>query len=465
MADPIKKITLRDGSTRWRFVVDAGVTPEGKRKQITGTKDTKAEAVAERARIVHQRTAGTLVVPSKMTVDELLDTWLKTATRDVEEGTATNYDNAIRPIRRRLGHMRVQQLTEEDVEAFIDWMVTEGRQRGGKPGTGLSVRSARLSLGRLRSALTLAVRRGIVVRNVAEHVRVSREAQRKAASVTKTRGAPWDQDEVRQFLAGIVNHRLCGPMMLAFIAERPAEVCGTRWAEDVDLDAGTIAVGDNTRTIVYDRTLEKGKRNKVVEKTAKTEAGRRALPLPIPVLRALSVARTVQAQEKEYAGRGYEDSGYVLVDELGRPFKTDKLRREAYKLMDATGVRRVRLYDARHAVLTWMANNGVPDTVVSAWAGHTDLSFTKRVYVHSDPHSLRAGSEKLGELLASPEPRVPDLPAPRADAERVEWSPGGRRLRTHCRHGHEYTPENTYIAPGTGYRQCRACRSGNQQSG
>ncbi len=278
-----------------------------------------------------------------MTVDELLDNWLKTATRDVEEGTATNYDNAIRPIRRRLGHMRVQQLTEEDVEAFIDWMVTEGRQRGGKPGTGRSVRSARLSLGRLRSALTLAVRRGIVVRNVAEHVKVSREAQRKAAAVTKTRGAPWDQDEVRQFLAGIVNHRLCGPMMLAFIAERPAEVCGTRWAEDVDLDAGTIAVGDNTRTIVYDRTLEKGQRNKVVEKTAKTDAGRRALPLPIPVLRALSVARTVQAQEKEYAGRGYEDSGYVLVDELGRPFKTDKLRREAYKLMDATGVRRVRV--------------------------------------------------------------------------------------------------------------------------
>ena len=46
-----------------------------------------------------------------------------------------------------------------------------------------------------------------------------------------------------------------------------------------------------------------------------------------------------------------------------------------------------------------MANNGVPDTVVSAWAGHSDLSFTKRVYVHPDPQSLSAGSEKLGELL------------------------------------------------------------------
>ena len=46
-----------------------------------------------------------------------------------------------------------------------------------------------------------------------------------------------------------------------------------------------------------------------------------------------------------------------------------------------------------------MANNGVPDTVVSARAGHSDLSFTKRVYVHPDPQCLKADSDKLGELL------------------------------------------------------------------
>jgi hypothetical protein len=130
MADPIKKITLADGTVRYRTVVDAGLKPDGTRRQLTITKDTKTEAKDERARIIHQRQAGTLIVPSKMTVSELLDVWLETATRDVEEGTASNYDNAVRPIRRRLGKMRVQQLTEQDVEAFVDWMVTEGRQRG-----------------------------------------------------------------------------------------------------------------------------------------------------------------------------------------------------------------------------------------------------------------------------------------------------------------------------------------------
>ncbi|WP_328689612.1 tyrosine-type recombinase/integrase [Streptomyces phaeochromogenes] len=141
-------------------------------------------------------------------------------------------------------------------------------------------------------------------------------------------------------------------------------------------------------------------RNKVVEKEPKTQNGRRVLPLPKPLQAALVTFRAVQAAEKRAAGKVYEGSGYVVVDELGRPFKTDKLRREAHRLMAQAGVRKVRLYDARHAVLSWMANNGVPDTVVSAWAGHSDLSFTKRVYVHPDPQSLKAGSDKLGELLA-----------------------------------------------------------------
>jgi len=31
-------------------------------------------------------------------------------------------------------------------------------------------------------------------------------------------------------------------------------------------------------------------------------------------------------------------------------------------------------------------------------------------------------------------------------------------LTTHCERGHEWTPENTYVHPKTGKRQCRACR-------
>lgn len=31
-------------------------------------------------------------------------------------------------------------------------------------------------------------------------------------------------------------------------------------------------------------------------------------------------------------------------------------------------------------------------------------------------------------------------------------------MKTHCPQNHEYTPENTYVVPGTGARHCKTCR-------
>lgn len=389
MSDPIKKIELANGTVRYRFVIDVGRDPDtGKRRQITVTKDTKREAKSEYARIKSETDRGTYVRPSKLTVNQFLDRWIASASRDVEEATAANYRHAVRPVRERLGERQLQQVVEADIEGLVDWMLAKGRRRGGKPGTGVGPRSVRLTLGRLRAALDMAVIQQLVVRNVALRVTIPRAAA-KAAREAKPPIVPWTADEVRAFLVGIAGERLHAVMLLSLMGLRPAEVCGLRWA-DVDFDAATIVAGKNTRTLVD---------GKVVEKEAKSEAGDRGLPGPAVVMTALKAFKTAQAAEKLAAGDAYAASGYVLVDELGAPQKTDWLRRRAYELMAKVGVRKVRPYDARHACLTWMANNGVPDTVVSAWAGHADLSFTKRVYVHPDPQSLKAGADKLAELL------------------------------------------------------------------
>ena len=42
--EPIKKITLKSGEVRYRFVTDAPRGPDGKRRQVTHTFDTMREA-------------------------------------------------------------------------------------------------------------------------------------------------------------------------------------------------------------------------------------------------------------------------------------------------------------------------------------------------------------------------------------------------------------------------------------
>jgi integrase len=285
----------------------------------------------------------------------------------------------------RYGAVPLQKLTTTDVENLINSMLTSGRKRGGKPGTSLSPRTAQLTLSRLRSALTDAQRRHLVEWNVAAPV--------KCPAQVKTQREPWTEQEVRQFLTSLTGQRLYAVMLLALLGLRPAEVCGLRWS-DVDLESETLKV-TSTRTLV---ATDKGM--VVVEKGPKSASGRRVLPLPAQVTAALRTFKASQAREQLAAGPAYTSTGYVLVDELGAPQRTDWLRRRAYELMSAAGVRKVRLYDARHSTLTFLATNGVPAPIVSAWAGHSDLSMAQRVYVHPTAKDLEQGRDALSALLS-----------------------------------------------------------------
>ena len=176
--EPIHKVTLQDGSTRYRLVVDAPRDADGKRKQITRTFDTQREARDELSRIRHETNQGSYVRPSKETLSSYLDDYLKGATRRRRAWTKRNYQDALRPVRERLGTRTLQSITKADIAELVDWMLTSGRRRGGNPGTGLSGRSVRLTLGRLTADLESAVLEGKVVRNIARLVVPPEHVQR-----------------------------------------------------------------------------------------------------------------------------------------------------------------------------------------------------------------------------------------------------------------------------------------------
>ncbi|WP_242435739.1 site-specific integrase [Streptomyces sp. Root369] len=367
------------GQIRYRFVVDVGIDPAtGKRRQLTRTFGTLKEAKAEYARITSRHQEGALAPPNKLTVNEWLDQWLAMKADDLEETTIYNYRITLDRVRGKLGNIRLQELTEEDVEGWMHWALKQGRVRGGKAGTPLGVTSVDMSLARLKDALNRAVTRRLVTMNVAQHVTIPRRA-RKEERKKKEEVKPWNVQEVQAFVQGIKGERLYAPLLLSLMGLRPAEVCGLRW-EDVDLDNATITI-TNTRTMMGNRY--------VVEKDTKSLAGERELPLPAPVLAALKSFKALQAKEKLALGEAYAESGYVLVHETGAAFTIKQLRRRAYRLMAILGLRRVRLYDARSSCLTYLANNGVPDHILARWAGHTNVKTTKKWYVKPDVEDLR----------------------------------------------------------------------------
>ncbi|MCF3960092.1 tyrosine-type recombinase/integrase [Streptomyces fuscigenes] len=305
----------------------------------------------------------------------------------MESTTVYNYRVTLERVRGRLGSIRLQELTEQHVEEWMRWALQGGRVRGGMAGTGLGVTSVDMSLARLKEALNRAVTRRLLTVNVASEVHIplkARKAERKAKRVVP----PWTAAEVGDFVAAMKGDRLNAPLLLSLMGLRPAEVCGLRWS-DIDLDAATLSIA-NTRTLMGNRI--------VVEKDTKSLAGERMLPLPVLVHEALKTFRAMQAKERLAAGEGYEGGMYALVEELGAPLNVRQLRERAYKIMDANGLRRVRLYDARASCLTYLANNGVADHLLAVWAGHANVRTTKKWYVKPDVVDLLPAAEAWGGL-------------------------------------------------------------------
>lgn len=393
MAEP-KRIVLASGKVRYRLMVDAGRDENGKRVQLTVTRDTAKECRAERDRILHQRAAGTFIAPSKVTFGEWIEQWLEYKRRDVEETTIRTYRMALVHVIDRLGHVRLQELTEDHIQDCIDEIVAEGRRKGGEPGTRLAVSTVEGILTRIKEALGRAVVRKLIATSPAQYVRVSL-ADKKTDKRERNRAKPWTVAEVQTFIRGIQQDRLFAPLLLSLMGLRPAEVCGQRWT-DVNLEDGLLSI-TMTRTMVGNV--------KVLEKDTKTAAGERSLPLPHGPWEALKRFRAQQAREKLAAGEAYTDSGYVVVNELGVPLNTRHLREYAYRLMRRLGLRQVRLYDARHSVLTALALSGVPDVILAAWAGHTNAAFTKRKYVSIEAEDMRAAAAAL-DVFHGAEPKA-----------------------------------------------------------
>jgi len=164
----------------------------------------------------------------------------------------------------------------------------------------------------------------------------------------------------------------------------------------------TVQLVDLTLNVCNARTLVATDRGlAVVEKSTKTAAGRRELPLFEPLTSALRTLKAHHAAERLAAGpEAYQQTGYVLVDELGAPQRTDWLRRRFRKLSGEAGLRPVRLYDARSAALTHLARKGVPLPVIAKWAGHADDGLTAlKHYIRMNAKDLELPAGVFAELF------------------------------------------------------------------
>lgn len=372
--DPITPVTLKNGDTVYRFRVDYGKKPDGRRDQRTVTRRTRKLAEKERRRILTERDAGTLVVPTKRTTRDVAEAWLA-GRRAIRPTTREEYRRSLERFLRYVGHIQVQKLQKVDLDRAATDLLANGRHGGGA----LSAAIVRESLARLKAALEVEVKLGNLTRNPCALVELP--------SHTRRRFKTWTAEQATRYLASVAHDRHFVGWLLSLYGLRRGEVLGLRWS-DVDL-TGQYVVEEKgwdepvpTITVRWSRTVHHGRG---VEWEPKTERSGRTLPIDRDLVAVLTATQLAQRAEQDAAGAAYgvcDQCGgqHVVADALGRPVDPGWYTERFNALSAAAGLPKIRLHDCRHSTAVIMRRRKVEPAIISAWLGHIRVSFTSDVY-------------------------------------------------------------------------------------
>ena len=140
-----------------------------------------------------------------------------------------------------------------------------------------------------------------------------------------------------------------------------------------------------------------GKQVTVASDTTKTKSSMRTLPL-VPLFRERLLALRAEQQENQrLSGRSYNMRyiDYICVDEIGDLTAPNYITGAFPKLLERSGLRRIRFHDLRHSCASMLLANGVAMKQIQEWLGHSDFSTTANIYAHLDYNSKLSSAEAM----------------------------------------------------------------------
>ena len=356
---------------RFYAVVYEGVDPRtGKdRHRWYPAGDTRKDAEKLLTGLVRRMHDGDYRAPERITFgDYLVERWLPTKRSQLRASTFASYRNNVDiHIRPRIGHIPLQKLQPEDLDAFYAQLLVDGRRNGA--GGGLAPKTVRIIHGIIRKALADAHRKGTVDRNVADLA----DPPKVRAGGSKQMSV-WSAEELRAFLADIEDTEWYAPIYVAAnTGMRRGEVLGLYW-RNIDLDARRLVVDQQLLSVGYEAGIA----------DVKTTNSRRTVDLDARTVSVLRVWRRRQLEQQLSTGqRG--DGDFVFTRPGGEPIHPDFFSQSWERLVRDSGLRRIRLHDLRHTHASILLKAGVPVKVVSERLGHSSPAFTMTVYQHVLP--------------------------------------------------------------------------------
>jgi integrase len=333
----------------------------------------KADAEAEKTRVLNELNDGRWVRPVPKTFHDFLTEWFREhAEQYCAPKTVERYRQLAAYVLPSIGPLQLRQISPFILERLYNQLRNCGGKRKGKEdSTGpkasrLSARTVRHVAGLVHVALGTAVRWKLLQINPADACQLPRVEKKEARAL--------DTDHVEWYLDASRGTYMYPILVLgAATGCRRGELLALTW-RDVNSEA-------DPPTLSVSKSLEQTKNGLRVKQP---KNGRpRSIPLPAFSVEALVAHRHEQLKNRKLFGADYcVDLDLVFAQPDGNYLKPDSVTAKACLIAKKAGLRSIGMHSLRHSHGSQLLAEGVPLPTVSKRLGHSSVAVTAAIYSH-----------------------------------------------------------------------------------
>ena len=352
----------KDGT--WEARVTIGISADGKQQRKSLYGKTRQEVSAKMTDLLNNLQKGIITNPTEMTLAEWLDFYmLEYKKQYVKPTTYNNYTVKVKNhIKPAIGHYKLKALRQDIIQKFVNSLSGKGLA----PSTVIDIFKV------LSNALETAVDDGLIVRNVANRVKLPKTTKPQITVLTQEQQNAFVEQAKVTYMGVVYIFDLCTGMRLG-------ELLGLKW-QDIDFEQNQLHIKRIIRKVKDPDNPEEHWHLEFG--TPKTPTSERIIPLNETSIKVLADVWEQQEKNKEKANTAYEDNDLVFCTQLGRPLDPNNIRRTCYSICAKIGVSNIHPHCLRHTFATRGAENNVDVRVMQKFLGHATIKETADTYTH-----------------------------------------------------------------------------------
>lgn len=335
----------------------------GKRKRISKYARTRKDAIRIRNELQLQY-GSDAAAPLSLTLGEWLPHWLELYARpSVRHSTYVSYEGYVRKhLVPALGAVQLDKLAPADLQRFYLRKLQEDNLA---PKTISNLHAC------LHRALQQAVKEQMIPFNPCDAVDLPRKETVEISVLTREQQAKLMRESYRHRYGVFIRLALSTGM-------RIGEIVGLRW-DDIDFANRILFVRSTLNRLP---TIDGESKTQIFVGTPKTKNGRRSIPLFDAIISDLQDWRKTQETDAQLAQSAYENTGYVVTNEFGKPIEPRTFRDHYVRILKAAELPHFTFHALRHTFATRAIEQGMDVKALSKILGHASVGFTLDTYAH-----------------------------------------------------------------------------------